>query len=73
MCAWNLSQTDCQVTIVDRDRFGAGCSHGNCGYISPSHVFPLCQPGAISKTLKGMLKQLGKTAPVHHWLVKHLG
>ncbi|MGI9515999.1 MAG: FAD-dependent oxidoreductase, partial [Pirellulaceae bacterium] len=31
MSAWNLSQAGCDVTIVDRDRFGAACSHGNCG------------------------------------------
>ncbi|MGY8748948.1 MAG: NAD(P)/FAD-dependent oxidoreductase [Pirellulales bacterium] len=56
MCAWNLLKAGCQVTIVDRDKFGAACSHGNCGYVSPSHVFPLCQPGAILKTLKTMFK-----------------
>ncbi|MFT5301463.1 MAG: D-amino-acid dehydrogenase [Mariniblastus sp.] len=56
MCAWNLVEAGCQVTIVDRDKFGAGCSHGNCGYISPSHVLPLSQPGAITKTLKAMVK-----------------
>ncbi len=56
MCAWNLSAAGCQVTIVDRDRFGAACSHGNCGYVSPSHIFPLCQPGAISKTMRTMVK-----------------
>lgn len=56
MCAWNLSQAGFQVTIVDRDKFGAACSHGNCGYICPSHVLPLGQPGAITKTLRGMLK-----------------
>ncbi len=56
MCAWNLVNAGFSVTIVDREKFGAACSHGNCGYISPSHVFPLCQPGAISKTLKAMMK-----------------
>lgn len=56
MCAWNLHNAGCQVTIVDSEKFGAACSHGNCGYVSPSHVFPLCQPGAILKTVKAMLK-----------------
>ena len=55
MCAWNLSLAGFQVTIVDRDKFGAACSHGNCGYVCPSHVLPLGQPGAITKTLKGCL------------------
>ena len=56
MCAWNLRNAGCQVTIVDREKFGAACSHANCGYVSPSHVLPLCRPGAIFKTLKAMLK-----------------
>ena len=57
MCAWYLSQAGFQVTIVDRERFGAACSHGNCGYICPSHVLPLCQPGAIKKTLREALSR----------------
>lgn len=56
LTAWNLSQAGCRVTIVDRDRFGAACSHGNCGYVSPSHVLPLCQPGAITRTVRAMLR-----------------
>ena len=57
MCAWNLVQAGCQVTIIDRDKFGAACSHGNCGYIVPSHVLPLTQPGAIRSTIKDMIKR----------------
>jgi D-amino-acid dehydrogenase len=57
MCAWYLSRCGLQVTVIERDRFGGACSHGNCGYISPSHVLPLCQPGAIAKTLKAMLSR----------------
>ncbi len=56
MCAWYLSGAGFQVTIIDRDRFGGACSHGNCGYICPSHVLPLCQPGAMAKTIKALLK-----------------
>ncbi len=57
MCAWNLTKAGCRVTIIDRDRFGAACSHGNCGYVSPSHVLPLSQPGAIGKTMKAMFQR----------------
>lgn len=56
MSAWYLSQAGCKVTIVDKDKFGAACSHGNCGYVSPSHVLPLTQPGVIKKTLASLLK-----------------
>jgi len=57
MCAWELSLAGCRVTIIDQGRFGGACSHGNCGYVSPSHVLPLAQPGAIQKTMKMMLKR----------------
>ena len=43
--AYYLSKSDWQVTIVEQNRFGSGCSHGNCGFISPSHVLPLAAPG----------------------------
>lgn len=56
LSAWNLVEAGCRVTIVDRQTFGAACSHGNCGYVSPSHVFPLCQPGAITNALKTMFR-----------------
>ncbi len=53
--AYYLAKTGWQVTILDRGAFGKGCSHGNCGFISPSHVLPLAGPGAIGATLKAML------------------
>jgi D-amino-acid dehydrogenase len=51
-CAYYLAKDGRRVTIIDRGEFGKACSHGNCGFISPSHMLPLCQPGAISKTLR---------------------
>lgn len=55
-CAYYLARGGWRVTILEKDRFGRGCSHGNCGYISPSHVLPLAEPGIVLKTLKWMLK-----------------
>lgn len=55
-CAWELAQAGRKVTLVERDRFGAGCSHGNCGYVCPSHVLPLSVPGAVAPALRGMLR-----------------
>lgn len=52
--AYYLQQTGRQVTLVDRGHFGKGCSHGNCGYVSPSHVMPLPRPGQIMNGLKGL-------------------
>ncbi len=56
MSAWFLTEAGFRVTIIDRNQFGAACSRGNCGYVCPSSVLPLSQPGAIAKTLRAMLK-----------------
>lgn len=61
-CAYFLSRAGYDVTIVDRGEFGKGCSHGNCGFISPSHVLPLAAPGAAKNALLSMLK---KNSPFH--------
>ena len=55
LCAYYLSLRGWNVTIVEQNRFGRGCSHGNCGYVSPSHVLPHAQPGAIWPVLRTML------------------
>jgi D-amino-acid dehydrogenase len=53
-CAYYLSRAGRAVTVVDRGRFGMGCSHGNCGFICPSHVLPLAAPGAILPALRSL-------------------
>src|SRR5206468_3265031 len=53
--AFYLSKSGWDVTVVDRGGFGMGCSHGNCGFVSPSHVLPLAAPGAIGDALRAML------------------
>ena len=50
--AYYLAKAGRTVTLIDRVRFGAGCSHANCGYVCPSHVLPLAAPGAVWATLK---------------------
>jgi D-amino-acid dehydrogenase len=61
-CAYYLRERGWQVTLVDRGRIGGGCSHGNCGFVSPSHVLPLAVPGAVRYALASMLK---KNSPFH--------
>ncbi|PHS13994.1 MAG: amino acid dehydrogenase [Blastopirellula sp.] len=56
-CAYYLAKAGHEVTIVDQGRFAGGCSHANCGYLSPSHVLPLAAPGAISGTMKAMMSR----------------
>ena len=52
--AYYLNQSGWQVTIIEQKGFGSGAAHGNCGYVCPSHILPLPQPGVMGKTLKAM-------------------
>ncbi len=54
-CAHYLSDAGYRITVVDKGTVAGACSHGNCGYICPSHVLPLAQPGAVKKALKSLL------------------
>jgi len=62
LAAYNLNEKGWQVTIIEKDHFGSGCSMGNCGLIIPSHVLPLNMPGAVKTGLKWMFK---KDAPLY--------
>lgn len=55
--AYFLNRSGHRVTIVEANRFGHGCSRGNCGYVSPSHVLPIAVPGIVGSTLKSMLSR----------------
>lgn len=53
--AYFLTKAGCKVTLIDQGTFASGASHGNCGYVCPSHVLPLAVPGAVKSTIKAML------------------
>jgi D-amino-acid dehydrogenase len=53
-CAHYLSKAGMPVTVIDRGPIAGACSHGNCGYICPSHVLPLTEPSAIAVALKSL-------------------
>jgi D-amino-acid dehydrogenase len=55
-CAHYLVMSDWRVTVIERGQFGQGCSHGNCGFICPSHVLPLAVPGAVGRTFKALFQ-----------------
>lgn len=59
--AYYLANAGWRVTVLDRGRFGRGCSHANCGYVCPSHVLPLAAPGAVWSTLKTLF---GRNSPL---------
>jgi D-amino-acid dehydrogenase len=56
-CAHYLARSGWAVTVIDQGTIGGGCSHGNCGFVCPSHVLPLAGPGALRDTLKTLLKR----------------
>ena len=56
-CAYYLSSSGWQVTVVERGQFGMGCSHANCGIICPSHLLPLAEPGAAWKAFKSLFQK----------------
>ncbi|MCI0380319.1 MAG: FAD-dependent oxidoreductase [Gemmataceae bacterium] len=55
-CAHFLQKAGWRVTVLDKGAFGRGCSHGNCGLVTPSHVLPLAAPGAMGGALRAMLR-----------------
>jgi D-amino-acid dehydrogenase len=53
-CAHYLSKAGFAVTVIDRGSIAGACSHANCGYICPSHVLPLTEPGALGVAIKSL-------------------
>ena len=54
-CAHYLSDAGYAVTVIDQDRIGGGCSHGNCGHICASHVLPLNEPANLLAALGSLV------------------
>ncbi len=52
--AYYLRKAGREVTVLERNTFGEGCSFGNAGLICPSHLIPLSAPGMISQGIKWM-------------------
>ena len=57
-----LRKRGADVTLIDRDQPGRGCSFGNSGAISPASVAPLAMPGVLA-SVPGML--LDDESPLH--------
>lgn len=54
-CAVELARRGAQVTVLERDRVGHGCSYGNAGWLTPSQAVPLANPSMLLKSIKWML------------------
>jgi len=59
--AYYLKQKGWSVTIIDKDCFGYGASHGNCGLIVPDHILPL---NSTDNLIKGIGWVFKKDAPL---------
>ncbi|HET6603180.1 MAG TPA: FAD-dependent oxidoreductase [Xanthomonadaceae bacterium] len=55
-CALELLVEGRHVVVLERESIGAGASLGNCGTITPSHAYPLAQPGTLGRALKWMFR-----------------
>lgn len=55
--AYYLCRAGWNVTLLERQKIGSGASHGNCGYVCPSHAMPLSGPGVVAHTLPSLLKR----------------
>ncbi|HEV3164086.1 MAG TPA: FAD-dependent oxidoreductase [Isosphaeraceae bacterium] len=56
-CSHFLSRSGWGVTLIERGAFGKGSSGSNCGFVCPSHVLPLAEPGAAGAVLKALLRK----------------
>lgn len=55
-CAHYLVEQGLSVTLIDQGEVGAACSYGNCGYICPSHLLPLTEPGMVWEGIKSLFQ-----------------
>lgn len=53
--AWQLQRRGANVTLIDRDEPGRGCSYGNAGALSFGSVAPLAMPGVMRDALSMLL------------------
>lgn len=56
-CAWYLSKRGARVTLLERNRIGAGASFGNAGIIAPGHG-AINKPGRAGLALKSLFDPL---------------
>lgn len=54
-----LTSRGAEVTLLERDRCGAGASAGNAGWITPSLAIPVPGPGVIGESLRWLVNPSG--------------
>ncbi|GLX79531.1 amino acid dehydrogenase [Thalassotalea insulae] len=61
-CAIALQSQGYQVTLLDKEGIGLGCSKGNAGHFATEQVFPLAEAGLLLQLPKMLLDPLGPVA-----------
>ena len=56
-CAYYLQRSGWKVTVIDRGAPASGSSHANCGFVCPSHILPLAEPGMVGKALQSLFQR----------------
>ena len=54
--AWFLQEHGVEVTVLERDRVGAGASWGNSGWLSPALATPLPEPAVVRYGARSALR-----------------
>ena len=58
-CALALQQLGYQVTLIDKQGIGSGCSKGNAGHFATEQVFPLADSSLLKQMPKMLMDPLG--------------
>lgn len=61
-CALALQNRGFDVTLIDREKPGEGCSKGNAGHFATEQVFPLAEFSVLWQLPKMMIDPLGPVA-----------
>jgi len=61
-CALELQSLGYQVTLLDKEGIGLGCSKGNAGHFATEQVFPLAESSLLCQMPKLLLDPLGPVA-----------
>ena len=76
-CAHYLAEEGFEVTLVERDEVGRGCSFANAGLICPGHSEALPGPGVVAEGLRHLTRRDGPftirprpDAALTRWLIR---
>ncbi len=56
-CAYYLMRSGWKVSLIDRGALAGGSSHANCGFVCPSHILPLAEPGMVGQAFLSLLRR----------------